>query len=92
MPLRQQLLEEMTRRREAAELEAERARRRELVRAALLCVGWLLLGLYILGWSMHTANYDYGRIAFYGGLIVGNGGIVYTLLRTHRRLEKRGDL
>jgi hypothetical protein len=92
MPLRQQLLEEMAERREVAEREAERARRRELTRAALLCVGWMLLGLYFLAWSMHTDSYDYGRIAFYGGLIVGNGGIVYTLLETYRRLEKRGDL
>jgi hypothetical protein len=92
MPLRQELLDEMARSREAAELEAERARRRELIRAALLCIGWMLLGLYFLGWSMHTTDEHYGRIAFYGGLIVGNSGSVYTLLNTYHRLEKRGDL
>jgi hypothetical protein len=92
MPLRKELLEEMGRAREAAELETERARRRELVRAAALCVAWMLLGLYLLGWSMHTTDFAYGRIAFYGGVIVGNAGIIYTLLNTHRRLEKRGDL
>jgi hypothetical protein len=52
----------------------------------------MLLGLYLLGWSMHTADYTYGRIAFYSGVIVGNCGIIFTLLNTHRRLEKRGDL
>jgi hypothetical protein len=41
---------------------------------------------------MHTTNEHYGRVAFYGGLIVGNAGILYTLLNTYRRLEKRGDL
>jgi hypothetical protein len=92
MPLRKELLEEMGRAREAAELETERARRRALVRAAALCVAWMLLGLYLLGWSMHTTDFAYGRIAFYGGVIVGNAGIIYTLLNTHRRLEKRGDL
>ena len=92
MPLRRELLEEMGRRRELAESEAERARRRELIRAGALCIGWMLLGLYLLGWSVHTTDYLYGRIAFFGGLIVGNAGIVYTLLATYRRLEKHGDL
>lgn len=92
MPLRRDLLEEMGRRRELAEREAERARRRELVRAGALCIGWMLLGLYLLGWSVHTTDYLYGRIAFFGGLIVGNAGIVITLLASYRRLEKRGDL
>jgi hypothetical protein len=92
MPLRKELLEEMGRSREAAELETERARRRELIRAALLCVGWMLLGLYLVGWSMHTTDYLYGRIAFYSGVGIGNVGIVYTLLATYRRLEKRGEL
>ncbi len=92
MPLRKELLEEIGRSREAAELEVERARRREFIRAGALCVAWMLLGLYLLGWSMHTTDDHYGRIAFYGGLIVGNCGIIYTLLNTHRRLEKRGDV
>lgn len=92
MPLRRALLEEMGRRRDVAENEAERARRRELVRAGALCIGWMLLGLYLLGWSVHTTDYLYGRIAFFGGLIVGNAGIVFTLLASYRRLEKRGDL
>ena len=92
MPLRKELLDEMGRAREAAELETERARRRELTRAGVLCIAWMLLGLYLLAWSMHTDDYTYGRIAFYGGVIVGNSGIIFTLLNTHRRLEKRGDL
>jgi hypothetical protein len=41
---------------------------------------------------MHTTDYTYGRIAFYSGVIVGNVGIMFTLLNTYRRLEKRGDL
>src|SRR3712207_8562431 len=45
-----------------------------------LCVGWMLLGLYLLGWSAHTSDEHYGRIAFYSGVIVGNAGILYTLL------------
>jgi hypothetical protein len=92
MPLRRELLEEMARTRDAAEAAAERGRRRELVRAGLLCIAWMLIGLYLLGWSMHTSDEHYGRIAFYSGVIVGNAGILYTLLDCYRRLETRGDL
>jgi hypothetical protein len=92
MALRRQLLEEMARAREVAEAEAERGRRRELVRTALLCIAWMMIGLYLLGWSMHTSDEHYGRIAFYSGVIIGNAGILYTLLDSYRRLEKRGDL
>jgi hypothetical protein len=92
MALREELLESMGRQREAAEREAERAVRRELVRAGALCIGWMLLGLYLVGWSFHTTDYSYGRVAFFDGVIVGNGGIMYTLLATHRRLAKRGDI
>lgn len=92
MPSRKELLDEIGRAREVAELAAERAVRRALIRAGLLCIAWMLLGLYLLGWSMHTTDEYYGRVAFYGGLIVGNAGILYTLLNTYRRLEKRGDL
>jgi len=92
MSLRQQLLEEIGRQREVAELETRRAVRWTLVRCGALCVGWMLIGLYLLGWSAHTGDEHYGRIAFYSGVIVGNAGILYTLLATYRRLERRGDL
>ena len=78
--------------RSAALSVAERARQRELVRTGLLCITWMMIGLYLLGWSMHTSDEHYGRIAFYSGVIVGNAGILYTLLNCYRRLEKRGDL
>jgi hypothetical protein len=91
VPIRKELLEEMARVREAAEIEAERARRRELGLAALWCVVWSLLGLFLLGWSFHTSDDRYARPAFYGGIIVGNAGIIFTLLRAYRRGEQRGD-
>jgi uncharacterized ion transporter superfamily protein YfcC len=92
MPLRRELLDEMARVREAAEIEAERIRRRDLIRTAALCVLWMLFGLYLLGWSFHTTDERYARAAFYAGIILGNGGIAFTLLRAQRRREERGDL
>lgn len=91
MPLRKELLEEMARAREAAELEAERVRRLDTIRTGALCVMWMLIGLYLLGWSMHTTDDRYAAPAFYAGVIVGNGGIILTLLRAYRRGEQRGD-
>jgi len=91
MPSRKELLEEMARVREAAELEAERVRRRDMIRTAAFCVGWMVLGLYLIGWSMHTTDDRYAQAAFYAGWIVGNAGIVATLLRAYRRGEERGD-
>lgn len=91
MPLRKELLEEMALTREAAELRAERDRRRDMVRTGAMCLVWMLIGLYLLGWSMHTTDDRYARPAFYAGVIVGNAGIVSTLLRAYRRGEQRGD-
>jgi hypothetical protein len=91
MPLRQELLEQMGRAREAAEREADRDRRRDMIRTGAACVMWTLLGLFLLGWSFHTTDARYARPAFYGGVIIGNAGIVSTLLRAYRRGEQRGD-
>jgi hypothetical protein len=91
MPLRKELIEEMIRAREVAELEAERVRRWDLIRTGALCVAWMLFGLYLLGFSFHTTDDRYARPAFYAGVIVGNAGIVFTLLRAYRRGEQRGD-
>jgi hypothetical protein len=91
MPLRKELLEEMGRAREIAEREADRVRRRDMIRTGALCVVWMLLGLYLIGWSMHTTDERYASAAFYAGWIIGNAGIIFTLLDAYRRGEQRGD-
>ena len=91
MPLPHALLEEMAAARRREHDSAERDRRRDLLRSAALCLAWGALGLFLLGWSFHTTDVRLGRIAFLGGLLVGNGGIVYTLAAAYRRGERRGD-
>jgi hypothetical protein len=86
-----ELLDAIAARDEAAQVEAERDRRRDLGLAALACLGWSALGITCILWSAHTTNYTYGTMAFYGGLGIGNGGIIFTLLGAYRRGEKRGD-
>ena len=91
MPLPQELLDQMAARRYAAEELAERDRRRAWLRAAGMCWFWSLVGLYCLGWAMHTTNMTYSLIAFWAGLAIGNGGILYTFLAAWRGAERRGD-
>jgi hypothetical protein len=42
---------------------------------------WVLsfgAGLGLIGWSLHTTDGDWGRIAFWGGLVLGYGGMTIT--------------
>lgn len=70
---------------------ADRDRRLDLARAAVACFAWATLGIAAILWSAHTTNTGWGRIAFFGGVIIGNGGIIFTLLAAWRRGERRGD-
>jgi hypothetical protein len=47
--------------------------------------------MFCVAWSFHTTDTSYGRMAFFGGLGVGNGGVIFTLLAVYRRGEARGD-
>ncbi len=78
-------------RRRQEQIEADRIKRWDLVKAALLCVVWMLASLFLLGSAMHTTDETIGRMFFWGGLIVGNVGIVVTLARAYLRGERRGD-
>ena len=91
MPPPRALLEQMAEARRREHLLAERDRRRDLLRTALACLGWSALGILLIGWSFHTTDAARGRIAFYGGLLVGNGGVVFSLAAAYRRGERRGD-
>ena len=87
MATRRELYEQMGRRNAAAEQRARGDDRRWMLRAGASCVAWCAAGLFLLGWSMHTPDEQLGRIAFWGGLLVGNGGIFAALLGA---LARRG--
>lgn len=74
--------------------EAEQAKaetRRDLIRTALLCVLWAATGITLILWSAHTTSLFHGKLAFFFGIAIGNGGIGYCLLAAYRRGELRGD-
>jgi len=91
MSLSRAKAEEIAARRRA---EAELARRDtwwDYVLTALMCLLWAALGIFLLMWSAHTTSLTYGRIAFWGGLGIGNGGVLFTLVAAYARGERRGD-
>lgn len=91
MPLPEHLRDELAARREVESRQAERDKWRDIVVTSLQCFGWAAVGILLIGWSAHTTDLVYGRAAFFAGLGIGNGGIIFTLLAAYRRGERRGD-
>ena len=91
MPIPRDQREQLERQRQTDHRLAERDKVWDFVRAAAECWLWLILGLALIAWSVHTTDQRYARIAFLVGLAVGNGGIFYTILSLYRRGEARGD-
>ena len=73
-----------------SERAATRDIRRELLRAAVSCLGWSVLGAVMVGEALHVTDAQAGPIWFWGGLAIGYAGIFYTILRLYRRGLVRG--
>lgn len=78
-------------RNEATEEEAGRARFRILLGAGLACAMWCVVGLLGIGMGLASRTVETGNIWFWGGLVVGNGGILATLIWTVEKLRSIGD-
>jgi hypothetical protein len=76
----------------AAEREVERDKLRAYVFAALACFGYMALGLVLVAFAVHTTDESLGQIAFWSGLLLGNAGILITVVTTHQRAEAEGWL
>ena len=74
--------------RRAAEEAAEAARFRVLVWAGVQCLAWGALGLLMMGWSMHTTDLRWARPVFLAGIVVGNAGILATIVRVQAALDR----
>jgi hypothetical protein len=90
MPIPQPSQDEMSARRADESERAGRDKARAIVQTALACVGWAAAGLFCLMWSAHTTDVKAGWIAVWTGLLIGNGGVLFTLLRAFLRGERRG--
>jgi hypothetical protein len=67
-------------RRIAEEEESARDERRSVLVTALTCVLWAVIGLVFVMWSAHTTSVEHGQVALGLGVLIGNGGIVATLI------------
>lgn len=91
MPLPDHVLEELGRRRLAEQREAERIRHRDFARTIVQCFFWMTVGLAMIAWALHTTDEQLGSMSFYAGILIGNGGICWTLASAYVRGERRGD-
>ncbi len=91
MPLPKRLLEEQVRRHDGEHSAAEGDRRRDALLTALVCMAWAGLGIFLLMLSVRMDASTLARVSYFGGVAIGNGGIIFTLLAAYRRGEKRGD-
>lgn len=85
------MLESMAVKRREEAVQANRDKVRDYVLTALSCFAWCGAGVFLIAWSAHTTDQTLGNAAFWGGLGIGNAGIIFTLLAAYRRGEKRGD-
>jgi hypothetical protein len=53
---------------------------------------WLVIGLFLMYWSFHTTDTRYAGLAFWGGIGVGDGGMLLALVRARREAERCGLL
>jgi hypothetical protein len=51
---------------------------------------WLIAGLFLLFWSLHTTDSRYADLAFWGGIGLGDGGMLWTLVRARGEAERIG--
>ena len=91
MPVPRDIMDELVARRAEEHAAAQREKLRDLALTAVLCLVWSALGISLILLAAHLTHELYARVAFFAGLAVGNGGILFTLLSAYRRGERRGD-
>ena len=78
--------------REVEELERQdRALRRYAhTRFGLEYLVWFVVGIGMLFWSFHLSDRETGNLWFWGGMIVGDGGMLAVLVRVQRYFDDNG--
>ena len=74
--------------RRTADAETRAARFRVVCWAGVQCVAWSAVGIAMLMWSVHTTDQQWARPVFLGGLVVGNAGILATIVRLQSALDR----
>jgi hypothetical protein len=79
----------------ALELEEFERSRRSSTRHLYLRYGseyvvWLIVGLFLMYWSLRTTDTRYAGLAFWGGIGLGDAGMLMTLVRARTAAVKCG--
>lgn len=74
--------------------ESERLVKRDIRRTLGIAAMWWILalsaGLNLMAWSIHTTDTRWAGAAFWGGLVVGYGGLTVTFAWIYRRGQEHG--
>ena len=74
---------------EAFSREADREQFWDTVRTLGECLMWCVVGLALMSWSVATTNAVWAPVLFWGGLALGNGGVLIALVGAYARLGER---
>jgi len=83
--------EAIGRRNEVLERDARRDRWRILLKGALLGWAFCVLGLLCIGVALNSTSEETGYVWFWGGLALGNGGMLFTFIRTMARYNEPNE-
>jgi hypothetical protein len=91
MPMPKRYLDELGAKHKAAEQEARRASRSDILRTLRDIFFWTAVGLVVLAFAFHVNDRQLGVGLLWAGQGIGFGGVAFSLLAAYRRGEKRGD-
>jgi hypothetical protein len=74
----------------AQERDASRIVRRTYFLVIAVCFLWMAIGLVLMWWAFHTGDERSGRLAFLGGILVTDVGVLGTLVYAYNRAEREG--
>jgi hypothetical protein len=87
IPTREERAEQLR----VSERAAERDRLKDMLVTIAGCFFFMIVGLFLMAWALHTTDEGWGRIFFWAALAVNNAGVLGTLLFAYRRGQERGD-
>jgi hypothetical protein len=77
---------------ERLEKETKSQKRALYLRYGFEYVVWFVVGLFLLFWSFRTTDSRYARLAFWGGIGLGDAGMLMALIRGRKEGERKGIL
>ena len=82
--------EERAREIQEVERTDRQMRRYAYARFGLEYLTWFAVGLAMMFWSFHTMDAGVGQLFFWGGMIVGDGGMLLVLVRLQVYFDENG--